>query len=102
MLAFPIFSPLLYNFHVFLPTQLVSVVIYFSLPDYTDYPKLILHWYDCGADGRSLARSVYGLVITKFSGMGRLPHFLSYGAPPKSGASRRAWIFAASKCESNA
>ena len=40
----------------------------------------------CGADGRSLARtlarSVYGHVITKFSGMGRLPHFLSYGAPP--------------------
>ena len=33
-------------------------------------------------DGRSLARSVYGLVITKFSGMGRLPHFFSYGAPP--------------------
>ena len=33
-------------------------------------------------DGRSLDRSVYGHVITKFSGMGRLPHFLSYGAPP--------------------
>ena len=32
-------------------------------------------------DGRSLARSVYGHMITKFSGMGRLPHFLSYGAP---------------------
>ena len=40
------------------------------------------HWYACGADRRSLARSVYGHVITKFSGMGRLPHFLSYGAPP--------------------
>ena len=25
---------------------------------------------------------MYGHVITKFSGMGRLPHFLSYGAPP--------------------
>ena len=36
-------------------------------------------------DGRSGARSVYG-VITKFSRMGRLPHFLSYGAPPKRGA----------------
>ena len=32
-------------------------------------------------DGRSLARSVYGHVITKFSRMGRLPHFHSYGAP---------------------
>ena len=28
------------------------------------------HWYACGADGRSLARSL-GHVITKFSGMGR-------------------------------
>ena len=34
------------------------------------------HWFPCGADGRS-----YGHVITKFSRMGRLPHFLSYGAP---------------------
>ena len=34
------------------------------------------HWYTCGADGRA-----YGHVITKFSGMGRLPRFLSYGAP---------------------
>ena len=33
-------------------------------------------------DGRSLDRSVYGHVITKFSLMGRLPHFLSYGTPP--------------------
>ena len=30
-------------------------------------------------------RSVYGHVITKFSRMGRLPHFLSYGAPPTRG-----------------
>ena len=37
----------------------------------------------CGRTvARSIARSVYGHVITKFSGMGRLPHFLSYGAPP--------------------
>ena len=55
----------------------------------------ILYWYACGADGRSLdrslARSVYDHVITKFSRMGRLPHCLSYGAPPTRGASRRAW-----------
>ena len=37
-------------------------------------------------DGRSLARSVYGHVITKLSRMGRLPHFLRYGAPPTRGA----------------
>ena len=35
-------------------------------------------------DGRSLARSVCGHVITKFSRMGRLPHFLSYGALPNA------------------
>ena len=31
-------------------------------------------------DGRA-----YGHVITKFSRMGRLPHFLSYGAPSSRG-----------------
>ena len=36
--------------------------------------------------GRTVARSVYGHVITKFSGMGRLPHFLSYGASRAGGA----------------
>ena len=41
-------------------------------------------------EGRALARSVYGHVITKFSRMVRLPHFLSYGAPSTRGASRRA------------
>ena len=39
-------------------------------------------------NGRSRACSVYSHVITKFSRMGRLPHFLSYGAPPTRGASR--------------
>ena len=30
------------------------------------------HWLSCGADGRrAVGRSVYGRVITKFSGMGR-------------------------------
>ena len=32
-------------------------------------------------DGRSGGRSVYGHVITKFSRMGSLPHFLIHGAP---------------------
>ena len=55
--------------------------------------RVILHWYACGADGWSLAlaRSVYGHVITKFSRMGRLPHFPNYEAPPTHGASRRPW-----------
>ena len=37
-------------------------------------------------DGRSLARSVYGHVVTKFSQMGRLPHFLN-----KLAMGLRAW-----------
>ena len=42
---------------------------------------MVVLW--CGLTvARSLAHSVYGHVITKFSGMGKLPHFLSYGAPP--------------------
>ena len=32
-------------------------------------------------DGRSGGWSVYGQVITKFSRMGSLPHFLTHGAP---------------------
>ena len=43
-------------------------------------------------DGRSLARSVYGPMITKFSRMGRLPHFVSYGAPPTRSPSRPAYV----------
>ena len=39
------------------------------------------HWYICGGGRRSVGRA-YGHVITKFSRMGRLPHFHSYGAPP--------------------
>ena len=31
--------------------------------------------------GRTIGRSVYGHVITKFSRMGSLPHFLIHGAP---------------------
>ena len=41
---------------------------------------VILHWYACGADGRSGGRSVYGHVITKFSRMGSLTHVLTHGA----------------------
>ena len=48
-------------------------------------------------DSHSRARSMYSHVITKFSRMGRLPRFLSYGAPPKRGASRRAWSSANSE-----
>ena len=48
---------------------------------------VILHWYACDVDGRS----VYGHVITKFSRMGSLPHFLSYGAPPRCSAKHRVW-----------
>ena len=60
----------------FLPNKTLSC-IWVAVP--VDW--VILHWYACGADGRSLARSVYGHVIAKFSRMVRLPHFLGYGAP---------------------
>ena len=50
---------------------------------------LVCLW--CGRTvARSLARSVYGRVITKFSRIGRLPHFLRYGTPPTRGAKLRA------------
>ena len=40
-------------------------------------------------DGLSGGRSVYGHVITKFSRMGRLLHFLTYGAPLRARDLRR-------------
>ena len=33
--------------------------------------RVIFYWCACGAEGRSVARAVYGHVITKFSRMGR-------------------------------
>ena len=45
-------------------------------------------WYACGADGRSGGRSVYGHVITKFSRMGSLPHFVTHGAPLRASRAR--------------
>ena len=50
------------------PAKITSSCIWVAIP--VDW--VILHWYDCGADGRSVVggrRSVYGHVITKFSGM---------------------------------
>ena len=40
------------------------------------YFTLVCPWW-----GRTVARSVYGHVISKFSRMGGLPHFLTHGAP---------------------
>ena len=51
-----------------------------------EFFTLVCLW--CGLTvGRAVGRSAYGHVITKFSRMGRLLHFLSYGAPP----TRCAW-----------
>ena len=55
------------------------------------------HWFPCGADGRS-----YGHVITKFSRMGRLPHFLTYGAPPTRARFARGWSSANRVCMGDA
>ena len=57
------------------PAKITSSCIWVAIP--VDW--VILHWYACGADGRSLGRAVYGHVITKFSRMGRLLHFLTHG-----------------------
>ena len=38
--------------------------------------------------GRTVGRSVYGHVITKFSRMGSLPHFLTHGAPRRASRAR--------------
>ena len=46
----------------------------------------ILHWFACGADGRSVARSV-GHVITKFSGMGRFIYPWCSAGPIRSRSS---------------
>ena len=64
---------------------------------------VILHWYACGGDGRSLALSVYGHVITKLSRMCRLPHLLSYGAQRHALSSAKNHHFCAqlSHCFSN-
>ena len=43
---------------------------------WSSYFTLVCLWY-----GRTVARSVYGHVITKFSRMGRLLHFLTDGTP---------------------
>ena len=50
------------------PAKITSSCIWVAIP--IDW--VILHWYACGADGRSLGpigRAVYGHVITKFSRM---------------------------------
>ena len=69
--------------------KITSSCIWVAIP--VDW--IILHWYACGADGRSLGqavgRSVYGHLITKFSRMGRLLHFLTHGAPLARFASLR-------------
>ena len=39
-------------------------------------------------DGRAGGRLVYGHVITKFSRMGSLPHFLTHGAPLRASRAR--------------
>ena len=94
------------NFHVFLPKKFVSWSSSFSVVHVNVNIKnnaekdttmllfvllnktlscfwvaipvdwVILNWYACGADGQSLARSVYGHVITKFSWMGKTSNFL--------------------------
>ena len=51
------------------------------------FPYLLIELFYIGmtvvrTDGLSGGRAVHGHVITKFSRMGRLLHFLTHGAPP--------------------
>ena len=66
------------------PVKITSSCIWVAMP----VDSVILHWYACGVDGRSGGRSVYGHVITKFSRMGSLPHFLTHGAPLRASRAR--------------
>ena len=63
------------------PAKITSSCIWVTIP--VDW--VILHWYTCGADGRSLGRAggraVYGHVITNFSRMGSILYFLTHVAP---------------------
>ena len=82
----------------------VHVRFYFSLP--LIFFTLLTFLFYIGmpvvrTDGLSVARAVYSHVITKFSRMGRLPHFLSYGAPPTRCALRRVWSSAKNLSESH-
>ena len=54
-------------------------------------PYLLIElFYICMPVVRTDDRSVGRSVITKFSRMGSLPHFLSHGAPPTRGEKGRA------------
>ena len=66
-LSLPYKTPVAMRF----PAKITSSCIWVATP--VDW--VILHWYACGMHERSLGRSVYGHVITKFSRMGsRAPH----------------------------
>ena len=55
------------------PAKITSSCIWVAIPVELFYIGMPVVWTD--------GRSVYGYVITKFSRMGRLLHFLTHGAP---------------------
>ena len=63
---------LLYKMPVLCDFSISSSCIWIAIP--TDW--VILYWYACGADGRSVS-----FCFVFFSRMGRLLHFLTHGAP---------------------
>ena len=77
--------------------------LFFTAAHFFHFSHLvILHWHACGADGRSLGRSlgVQSRDYQIFSD-GQITTFLSYGAPPTRGALRRVWSSAKNLSESH-
>ena len=60
---------------IFFPNKTLSY-IWVTIP--VDW--IILHWYSCGADGRSGGRCTV-TWLPNFFRMGSLPHFFTHGAP---------------------
>ena len=74
------------------PAKITSSRIWVAIP--VDW--VILHWYACGADGRSLRRAVGRCTVTwlpNFTRMGRLLHFLTHGAPLLQIENCVTWLF---------
>ena len=60
------------------PAKITSSCIWVAIP----VNWVILHWYACGADRRSVAWAVGGCMVTWLTNFLKWVDLLSYGAPP--------------------